>query len=136
MPSPDATISEYWALFAFLLGIITILCFMLGLSYLLGGRAIGRGKNEQFESGIVPTGSTKLRLSAKFYFVAILFVIFDIEALYLIAYSVAVREIGWIGFIGASIFIFILIVGLIYEWRIGALDWAPASRKKETNQLN
>ncbi|CAM5240831.1 NADH-quinone oxidoreductase subunit C/D [Stutzerimonas stutzeri] len=67
---------------------------MLGASSLLD-KAWGRAKNEPFESGIVPTGSARLRLSAKFYLVAMLFVIFDVEALYLFAWAVSVRESGW-----------------------------------------
>ncbi len=59
---------------------------MLGVSSLLGSKAWGRSKNEPFESGIVPTGGARLRLSAKFYLVAMLFVIFDVEALYLFAW--------------------------------------------------
>ena len=65
---------------------------------------------------------------AKFYLVAMFFVIFDVEALYLFAWSVSVRESGWVGFIEATIFITLLLVGLIYLWRIGALDWAPKKR--------
>ena len=72
-------------------------------------------------------GNARLRFSAKFYLVAMFFVIFDVEALYLFAWSVSVRESGWVGFIEATIFITLLLVGLLYLWRIGALDWAPKS---------
>ena len=72
-------------------------------------------------------GNARLRFSAKFYLVAMFFVIFDVEALYLFAWSVSVRESGWVGFIEATIFISLLLVGLVYLWRIGALDWAPKS---------
>ncbi|MFH0088866.1 NADH-quinone oxidoreductase subunit A, partial [Pseudomonas aeruginosa] len=91
--------------------------------------------NEPFESGIVPTGGARLRLSAKFYLVAMLFVIFDVEALFLFAWSVSVRESGWAGLIEATIFIAILLAGLVYLWRIGALDWAPESRRKRQAKL-
>lgn len=73
-------------------------------------------------------GNARLRFSAKFYLVAMFFVIFDVEALYLFAWSVSVRESGWVGFIEAAIFIGLLLVGLLYLWRIGALDWAPIKR--------
>lgn len=102
---------------------------------LLGSKAFGRSKNEPFESGIVPTGGARLRLSAKFYLVAMLFVIFDVEALFLFAWSVSVRESGWAGLIEATIFIAILLAGLVYLWRIGALDWAPESRRKRQAKL-
>lgn len=69
-----------------------------------------------------------------FYLVAMFFVIFDVEALYLFAWSVSVRESGWVGFIEATIFIGLLLIGLIYLWRIGALDWSP--RKPQLNNKN
>lgn len=107
------------------------ICFvMLGASWLLGGREWGRAKNEPFESGVVGVGATNMRLSAKFYLVAMFFVIFDVEALFLYAWAVSVKEAGWAGFIEATVFIFVLIASLVYLWRIGALEWAPASRKR------
>src|SRR5690606_18185739 len=95
---PDAavsTLSHNWALAVFLLGVLGLCAFMLLLSSVLGSRAWGRSKNEPFESGIVSTGDTRLRFSAKFYLVAMLFVIFDVEALFLFAWAVTVRESGW-----------------------------------------
>lgn len=83
-------------------------------------------KNVPFESGIDSVGSARLRLSAKFYLVAMFFVIFDVEALYLFAWSTSIRESGWVGFVEAAIFIFVLLAGLVYLVRIGALDWTPA----------
>ena len=103
---------------------------MLGASWLLGGRDWGRAKHEPFESGVVGSGSTRMRLSAKFYLVAMFFVIFDLEAVFLFSWAIAVKESGWPGFIEAFIFIFVLVVSLVYLWRIGALEWAPESRKK------
>ncbi|CAM5425604.1 NAD(P)H-quinone oxidoreductase subunit 3, chloroplastic [Stutzerimonas stutzeri] len=76
---PDVALSHNWGFAVFLLGVIALCAFMLGASSLLGSKAWGRAKNEPFESGIVPTGSARLRLSAKFYLVAMLFVIFDVE---------------------------------------------------------
>ena len=109
--------------------------FMLGVSSLLGSKAWGRSKNEPFESGMLPTGGARLRLSAKFYLVAMLFVIFDIEALFLFAWSVSVRESGWTGFVEALVFIAILLAGLVYLFRVGALDWAPEARRKRQAKL-
>tara|TARA_R110001606_G_scaffold1937_5_gene7640 strand:+ start:1173 stop:1538 length:366 start_codon:yes stop_codon:yes gene_type:complete len=110
-------------------GVVAMCAFMLGVASLLGGRASGRSKNAPFESGVVPTGDAHLRFSAKFYLVAMLFVIFDVEALYLFAWAVSVRESGWAGFIEATIFISILLAGLFYLWRVGALEWAPKARQ-------
>ncbi|ABK39847.1 NADH-quinone oxidoreductase subunit A [Aeromonas hydrophila] len=119
---------QHWAFAVYVVGAICICLTMIGLAALLGGRAYGRAKNKPFESGVDSVGNARLRFSAKFYLVAMFFVIFDVEALYLFAWSVSVRESGWVGFIEATIFISLLLVGLIYLWRIGALDWAPKKR--------
>ena len=76
-----------------------------------------------YESGIVPLGDTNARFSVKFYTVAISFIIFDLEAIFLIPWAVEMRALGWAGFIAISIFTLVLVVGLIYEWRKGGLDW-------------
>ena len=128
-------LSHNWGFAFFLLGVFGLIGFMLGVSSLLGSKAFGRSKNEPFESGMLPTGGARLRLSAKFYLVAMLFVIFDVEALFLFAWSVSVRESGWAGFIEATLFIAILLAGLVYLWRIGALDWAPEGRRKRQTKL-
>ncbi|ATM00303.1 NADH-quinone oxidoreductase subunit A [Aeromonas piscicola] len=119
---------QHWAFAIYVVAAICLCLIMIGLAALLGGRAYGRAKNKPFESGIDSVGNARLRFSAKFYLVAMFFVIFDVEALYLFAWSVSVRESGWVGFIEAAIFITLLLVGLIYLWRIGALDWAPKKR--------
>lgn len=120
----------YWSFGIFLVGVVGMCAFMLFVPWLLGGRDWGRAKNEPFESGIVPQGSARMRVSAKFYLVAMFFVIFDLEALFLYAYAVSVRDVGWAGFIEVAIFIFVLLAGLFYLWRVGALDWAPEARKR------
>ncbi|WP_436278868.1 NADH-quinone oxidoreductase subunit A [Solimonas aquatica] len=107
---------------------------MLGLSWVLGGRDWGRAKNEPFESGVVGQGGARLRLSAKFYLVAMFFVIFDVEALFLYAWAVSVRESGWAGFFEAVVFIFILGASLVYLWKIGALEWAPEERLRKARE--
>ena len=119
---------QHWAFAVYVIGATCICLTMIGVAALLGGRAYGRAKNRPFESGIDSVGNARLRFSAKFYLVAMFFVIFDVEALYLFAWSVSVRETGWMGFIEATIFILLLLVGLIYLVRIGALDWAPKKR--------
>ncbi|MDX7808485.1 NADH-quinone oxidoreductase subunit A [Aeromonas caviae] len=119
---------QHWAFAVYVIGAICICLTMIGLAALLGGRAYGRAKNKPFESGVDSVGNARLRFSAKFYLVAMFFVIFDVEALYLFAWSVSVRESGWVGFIEATIFITLLLVGLLYLWRNGALDWAPKKR--------
>ncbi len=121
---------SYWAFGTYVVVILAICGLMLGVSYFVGGRTRGRAKNDPFESGIVSTGGAHIRLSAKFYLVAVFFVIFDVEALFLYAWAVSVKEAGWLGFIEACIFVFVLTAGLFYLVRIRALDWAPASRRR------
>ena len=123
-----ALLAQYWAVGLFITAVVALCAFMIGAASLLGGRSHGRSKTLPYESGILGTGSARQRFSVKFYLVAMLFVIFDIEAVFLFAWAISVREVGWAGFWGAAIFIFILLAGLIYDSRVGALDWAPAGR--------
>lgn len=124
-----------WSAIAFLLAAAGLVVFMLVVPRLLGGRSSGSQKQETFEAGVVSAGSARIRLSAKFYLVAIFFVIFDLEALFLYAYAVSVREVNWLGFTAAAIFIAILFVGLIYEMRLGAMNWAPADKRKKKPRI-
>jgi NADH-quinone oxidoreductase subunit A len=127
-------LAHNWSFGVFLVIIGLVCALMLTVSWLLGGRYRGRAKNDPFESGIVSVGSARMRLSAKFYLTAMFFVIFDVEALFLYAWAVSVRESGWPGFIEATIFILVLLAGLVYVWRIGALDWAPEARRRKALQ--
>lgn len=124
-----------WSALAFILAAIGLVVFMLVVPRLLGGRSYGSQKQEIFESGVVGAGNARIRFSAKFYLVAIFFVIFDLEALYLYAYAVSVREVSWIGFAAAAVFIGILIIGLIYELSLGAMDWSPADKRRKAPRL-
>lgn len=119
-----------WSFAIFALAVVGIAVVMLGLSWVLGGRSQGRAKDEPFESGVVSVGGGHLRFSAKFYLVAMFFVIFDLESVFLYAWAVSIREDGWPGFVEASVFVLILLGGLVYLWRLGGLDWAPASRRR------
>lgn len=130
MSATPETLVHNWSFGIYLLVIVLLCAFMLGVSYFIGGRYRGNAKNDPFESGIVSVGSARMRISAKFYLVAMFFVIFDVEALFLYAWAVSVREAGWTGFAVALVFILELLAGLIYIWRVGALDWAPAARNK------
>lgn len=129
-----ASLAHHWSFGIYLL-VVAVLCIaMLGISYFLGARNRGRAGKDPFESGIVSVGNARLRLSSKFYLVAMFFVIFDVEALFLYAWAITVRESGWPGFIEISIFITVLLAGLVYLWKVGALDWAPESRRRKNAQ--
>ena len=116
--------------------VLTVVVTMLGLSFFLGQRINRKYKNTPFESGIVSVGSAQFRISVHFYLTAILFIIFDLEVVFLFAWAVAVREAGWLGFIEISVFIFIQIVALFYLWRIGALDWRTGIQKRELQGIS
>jgi len=103
--------------------VVAITCIMLGGSYLLGQRHRAKAADEPFESGIVPAGDVHIRFSVQFYLLAIFFVIFDMESVFLFAWAVALQESGWPGFTEALVFIGVLIAVLVYLWLIGALDW-------------
>ena len=111
--------------------VLAVVLTMLGLSFFLGQKINRKYKNTPFESGIISVGSAQFRISVHFYLSAILFIIFDLEVVFLFAWAVAVEQAGWPGFIEISVFIFILIVALVYLWRIGALDWRTETQRRE-----
>ncbi|GEP98154.1 NADH-quinone oxidoreductase subunit A [Chitinophaga cymbidii] len=121
--------SPMWPFLVFAGIIMVLVLVILGLSYILGQHHKDRATGEAYESGILSTGSARLRFPSQFYLVAMLFVIFDIETVFVISWAIAFGELGWAGFIGVSVFILILLVVLIYEWRNGALDFGPDGKK-------
>jgi NADH-quinone oxidoreductase subunit A len=98
---------------------------MLGLSFVLGQRHQERATGEPYEGGIVSAGSARLRFSSQFYLIAMLFVIFDVETIFIVSWAIAFQELGWYGYAGVMVFVILLFVVLIYEWRNGALDFGP-----------
>lgn len=112
-----------WPLLIYTFFALVVVVVMIGLSHVLGPRHVEPGTNRPYESGVEPTGSARVRFSAKFYVVALLFLIFDLEAVFLYAWAVSFRTVGWTGYIGAMVFLLALTVVLVYEWRMGALDW-------------
>jgi NADH-quinone oxidoreductase subunit A len=112
-----------WPMTVYFLLVLLVAAGMLGISYVLGQRHRQRATGEPYESGIVSTGGARLRLSVRFYLVAVFFVIFDIEAVFIIAWALIVREAGWTGYLEILLFIGVLLAALVYLWRDGALDW-------------
>lgn len=123
-----------WPLALYFLAVLVVVSVMLGLSYVLGERHRERATAQPYESGVRTTGTARVRLTAHFYLIAMFFVIFDLEALFLIAWALAVRELGWAGYIEIVIFSAILLAALFYLWRVGALDWAPQSRRRQADE--
>jgi NADH-quinone oxidoreductase subunit A len=115
--------------------VLIITGIMLGGAYCLGQRHRSKAADEPFESGIVPTGDVHMRFSIPFYQLAIFFVIFDMESVFLFAWSVALEESGWSGFTEALIFISVLIAALIYLISTGALDWRTRRQRTVTSDF-
>ncbi|WP_035349653.1 NADH-quinone oxidoreductase subunit A [Edaphobacter aggregans] len=120
---------DLWPLAVYLVIVVVLVVAMLGLSFVLGQRHNNRATGSPYESGILSQGSARVRLSARFYLVAMFFVIFDLEAVFIFAWAVAVRELGWTGYAEAALFIAVLLATLVYLGRVGALDWGPGSRR-------
>jgi NADH-quinone oxidoreductase subunit A len=118
-----------WPLLLYFAIVLTLVGAMLGLSYLLGQRHKERATEEPYEGGILSAGSARMRFSSQFYLIAMLFVIFDVETIFIMSWAIAFEELGWYGYIGVLIFIILLVVVLIYEWRNGALDFGPDGDK-------
>jgi NADH-quinone oxidoreductase subunit A len=112
--------------------VIVLVMLLTGVSHYLGPHhRPGKQADAPFESGIVTVGEARLRFPVAFYLVAMFFVIFDVEAIYLFGWAIAVREAGWAGFIEVSIFVAVLLAALAYLWRMGALDWGPVKERRK-----
>ncbi len=118
-----------WPLAVYFVAVIALVAAMLALSYALGQRHRERATGDFYESGIQSEGSARVRLSARFYLIAMFFVIFDLEAVFIFAWAVAARELGWPGYCEIAVFIGLLVAALAYLWRLGALDWATVRRR-------
>lgn len=112
-----------WPLGVYFIGVLILLAGMLVISYLLGERHKDHATDEPYEAGMPITGPARQRLTAKFYLVAMFFLIFDLEAVFIISWALAARSLGWAGYIEIVIFIGVLLSALVYLWRLGALDW-------------
>ena len=129
MQAPVVNAPPLWPLLVYFAAVLVLVAGMLSLSYVLGERHREKATGEPYESGMVPTGPAHLRFDVKFYMVALFFVIFDLEAAFLFAWAVAFRELGWLGYAEVVVFVGILLVALIYLWRVGALNWGPSRRR-------
>ena len=129
MSSPTPETQALWPLLVYAAAIVLIVTAMIGLSAVLGQRHRERATGEPYESGIVSTGTARVRFDIKFYLIAVFFLIFDLEAAFLYAWAVAVRETGWPGYAEVLVFVGVLTAALAYLWRLGALDWG---RKRPT----
>jgi len=121
-----------WPLALYAAAVVVVVTIMILLSHVLGQRHHERATDEPYESGMPVTGSARVRLSADFYLVSMFFLIFDLEAVFIFAWAVSAREVGWAGYVEVLVFIAILLVALVYLWRLGALDWAAPNSRRAT----
>jgi NADH-quinone oxidoreductase subunit A len=96
---------------------------MVVLTQILNPRRRTSQKEMPYESGMIPLGDTRARFSVKFYMVAISFIVFDLETIFLIPWAVQARALGWSAFLAMMMFVVVLAVGLLYEWKKGGLEW-------------
>jgi len=127
----------FWPFLVYAVLAFGIAAIMIILSYFLGERHKEKTTDEPYESGIPQTGNARLRFSSHFYLIAMFFVIFDLDAAFVIAWAISFRELGIAGYLGVLVFILLLMVVLVYELGIGALDFGPNGKKilKYKNKL-
>ena len=124
---PESYAEQYFPVLVQALLTMALAAGLLTVSYLLGKRVRNRVKDMPYESGMVPTGDARHRFSVKFYLVAMLFILFDIEAIFLYPWAVVYRELKMFGFIEMLVFVVPILAGFFYIWKKGALDWSPDS---------
>jgi NADH-quinone oxidoreductase subunit A len=110
----------------FAVGLVGLLMF---LAWWLGDRVRGEAKDQPYESGVNPTTEASLATPVPFYLVAIFFIVFDVEMIFIVSWAVAYDLLGWAGFFQVTFFIFILFVGLVHLWKTGGLDWGPGAAR-------
>ncbi len=113
-----------WPLLLYFVLVLLLVSGMLLVSYVLGQRHRERATGVPYEAGIESEGSARVRQNARFYMIAMFFVVFDLEAVFLFAWAVAARELGWTGFCEAAIFTAILLTALLYLARVRGLNWS------------
>ncbi|MCW9032677.1 MAG: NADH-quinone oxidoreductase subunit A [Alphaproteobacteria bacterium] len=119
----EALLSDYLPILIFLGIAIVLSAVMVGGSYIVVKQKPETEKNSQYECGFEPFGNARSKFDVRFYLVAILFIIFDLEVAFLFPWAITLGNIGLFGFWSMMVFLTILTVGFIYEWKKGALEW-------------
>ena len=123
---PNNYFQNYIPILLMLAVVALLACGMIVLSYLLGPRHPTRQKLTTYECGIAPTGDARQRFSVKFYLVAMVFILFDVEVIFLYPWAVIYRELKLFGFVEMLFFILLVAAGFAYLWRKGVLDWTKS----------
>ena len=125
---PHTYAETYWPVLLQALIAMAVAAGMIGISYILGHKIRNRVKDMPYECGITPTGSARERFSVKFYLVGMLFILFDIEAIFLYPWAVVYRELKMFAFFEMLVFVVLVLAGFFYIWKKGALDWSGAGQ--------
>ena len=118
-----------WPFLVYGLIVVFLVAIILIISYVLGERHEEHATDEVYEGGIIATGNARFHFPIHFYIIAIFFVVFDVQTVFIMAWAVSAKSVGWAGYFGVAIFIAIFISDLVYEWSIGALDFGPETKK-------
>ena len=133
-PVPDGAMSPWepgvFSLIVYSILVLIFIALQLFLASWLGEKKPSIEKSRPYECGIIPTGSARFRYPVPFYLVAIFFLIFDVEGAYIFSWAVVYKDLGLPGLMQMGFFIVLLLVGLLYIWKQGGLDWRAAYRKK------
>jgi len=127
---PESYTDFYFPVLVQTLAAMALAAGLLTASFVLGKRVRNRIKDMPYESGITPTGDARHRFSVKFYLVAMLFILFDIEAIFLYPWVVVYRELKMFAFVEMLVFVIMTLSGFFYIWKKGALDWAEPDRSR------
>jgi NADH-quinone oxidoreductase subunit A len=119
----DSGIQVYAPLLLHLLVAVFLASALTAASILVGWRRPNRAKQQAYECGMIPTGDARQPFSVRFYLVAMVFILFDVEAIFLFPWAFVFRQLSWNGFYEMMLYIAILLVGYLYLWKKGALDW-------------
>lgn len=131
---PTTTIEAYFPVLVQVLLGVAVAAALIGMGVLLGKRVKNKVKDTPYECGITPTGSAKERFSVKFYLVAMLFILFDIEAIFLYPWAVVYRELKLFAFFEMLLFIALVLAGFFYIWKKGVLNWASEESQPEDSR--
>jgi NADH-quinone oxidoreductase subunit A len=127
---PDNYFARYLPLLIHLIVVGVVAGAIVTLSWIIGYRRPTRAKMSPYECGMTPVGDARERFSVKFYLVAMLFILFDVEAVFLYPWAVILKELKMFGFWEMLIYILIVLIGLFYVWKKGVLDWSQVSARR------
>jgi NADH-quinone oxidoreductase subunit A len=126
MTGSPTTLPELLPMLIYTAVTVALIGVLLLAAWWLGARATNRNKELPYESGVIPTGTARLAYPVPFYLIAIFFIVFDVEAAFVFTWAVAWDQLGLAGLIHITFFIVVLLLGLVWLWLKGGLDWGPA----------